>query len=68
MEQLEINIEHLREDLKNYFGTAIKYSHSAIMDLNEVETANPYRLIEIALKNNFDLNKYIVKNSIKILK
>ena len=68
MEQLEINIELLREDLKNYFGTSMQYSPLAIMNLNEVENANPYELIEIALKNNFDLNKYIVKKCIKILK
>ncbi len=69
MEQLEINIERLREDLKNYFGTAIKYSPLAVMNLCEVENADPYQLIEIALKNNFDLNKYIInKNCIKILK
>ncbi len=48
MEQLEINIERLREDLKNYFGTGMQYSPLLVMNLCEVETANPYQLIEIA--------------------
>ena len=56
----EINIEILREDLINYFGTAM-YSSSplAIMNLTEVEKASPNKLIQIAIKNNFDLNNYI---------
>ena len=66
---LEINIEQLRNDLKDYFGTGMQYSSLAIIELSEIENADPYKLIEIALKNNFDLNNYIVnKNCIKILK
>lgn len=56
----EINSEQLREDLINYFGTAM-YSSSplAIINLTEVEKANPDKLIQIARKNNFDLNNYL---------
>lgn len=55
----KINIEELRKDLIDYFGTAIYTSPLAIMNLAEVENANSNELINIALKNNFDLNKYI---------
>ena len=56
----EINIEKLREDLIDYFGTAM-YSASplAIINLTEVEKASPDKLIQIAKNNNFNLNNYI---------
>lgn len=58
----EVNIEKLRKDLIDYFGTAMNYSPLAIMNLTEVENSNSDKLIQIALKNNFDLNDYIENN------
>ena len=55
----DINIDKLRNDLIDYFGTAMfNASPLAIMDLSKVKKANNKELIEIAIKNNFDLNKY----------
>ena len=55
----EINIEQLRNDLVNYFGTAMfNSSPLAIMELSKVDKASDDEIIRIALKNNFDLNKY----------
>ena len=49
----EINIEKLRKDLIDYFGTAMfNASPMAIMNLTEVENANSDKLIQIALKIN----------------
>lgn len=58
---MEIDIEKLREDLINYFGTAMGLFPVVIMNLSEVQTCSADRLIEIAINNNFDLDKYIIK-------
>lgn len=58
---MTINIEQLRKDLIDYFGTAMQYNPMAMMELEEVRRASAERLIEIAIKNGFDLEKYKVK-------
>lgn len=58
--EVEIDIEKLRSDLMDYFGTAMGFFPVATMDLVKVQNASPEELINIALKNNFDLTKYIV--------
>lgn len=63
--ELEIDIEKLRSDLMDYFGTALGFFPVATMDLIKVQNASDEELINIALKNNFDLNKYIVNGYIK---
>lgn len=61
----EINIEKLREDFINYYGTAtFNVSSLAIIELSKVENADENQLIEIAQQNKFDLNKYINYTSI----
>lgn len=57
MEKIDIN--KLREDLINYFGTAIGMFPMAIMDLNEVYNATDEEVISIAMRNNFNLENYI---------
>ena len=59
---MEIDIERLREDLINYFGTAIGLFPIAVMNLCEVQTCSVERLIQIAINNNFDLNDYAVNS------
>ena len=56
-----IDIDRLREDLINYFGTAIYYNPMAIMDLEEIKRADEGKLIKIALDNKFDLERYKIK-------
>ena len=58
---MNIDIERLREDLINYFGTALSYNPIAMMDLIKVENASDVEIIKIAENNNFDLNQYIIK-------
>ena len=55
------DIERLREDLINYFGTASFYNKTAIMDLIKVEKATDEELIEIAIQNHFDLERYKIR-------
>ena len=56
---IEINIEKLKQDLIDYFGTAMfNASPLAMIELSKVENSTDEELIEIALNNNFDLSKY----------
>ncbi len=55
-----IDTEKLREDLKDYFGTAMfNASPLAMFDLSKVERASDAELLDIANKNGVDLNKYV---------
>jgi len=58
-----IDIEKLREDLKQesygaFFGGGYG---GALMESFDVEKASPEKLIEIAQKNNINLQKYEVR-------
>ncbi len=55
---MNIDIERLRRDLIDYFGTAMSMFPVAMMELSQVENASPEKLIEIARKNGFDLRDY----------
>ena len=56
----DINIERLREDLINYFTSAMfTISPVALVDLTEVERATDEQLIQKAIDNRFDLERYI---------
>ena len=59
---MEIDIERLRNDLINYFGTATNFFKVAYMDLFEVQNASDELLIKIAIENNFNLNNYQIDN------
>mgnify|MGYP003296514569 CR=1 FL=1 len=61
--EVEIDIEKLRRDLIDYFGTAIFVSSPlSIMELSKIEKATEEELIKIAQNNNIDLNKYTYDN------
>lgn len=55
---MEIDYIELRNDLMNYFGTAMSYNPMAVVNLTEVQYASEEKLIEIALSNGFDLSNY----------
>ena len=56
-----IDFEKLREDLINYFGTAMSSGYGmAVIDLVRVERASYEELISIALECGFDLNDYVI--------
>lgn len=58
---ITIDIEKLRKDLVNYFGTAMMYNPMAMMELSKVEKASPEELVEIAIANGFNLYDYEIK-------
>ena len=55
---MNIDYEKLRNDLIDYFGTAMSYNSMAVIELSNVQNASNYNLIQIALKNGFDLREY----------
>ncbi len=55
---MDIDFDLLRDDLINYFGTAIYYNPLAQIDLINVSSCSDNELIKIAINNNFDLARY----------
>lgn len=58
MEELDIDL--LRNDLLDYFGSATSFYPNAYMDVIEVQNASNDELINIAINNNIDLSNYII--------
>lgn len=59
MEQ-KINYEKLRNDLKDYYGTAMFAGFgAAMMDVSKVDNASDEELLSIADKEGLNLSKYI---------
>ena len=57
----EIDVDRLREDLEEYFGTTMFNGNpQAMIELEEVKSASTQELILIALNYGFDINDYIV--------
>ncbi len=57
-----IDVDALRNDLINYFGTALFYNPNAMMELIEVEKASDEQIVQIAIQKGFDINMYDVNN------
>jgi len=55
-----IDFERLRNDLIDHFGTLAQFYPAAYMEVSRVERADHDELIQIALKEGFDLNDYVV--------
>lgn len=54
-----IDIFRLREDLKNYYGTAMFNGFQmAIMELRTIERATDEELLQLSEKVGIDINKY----------
>ena len=55
----KIDIDRLREDLEDYFGTAMFSGNpQAMMELEEVRSASDTELVSIARRCGFNINKY----------
>ncbi|MBR6690663.1 MAG: hypothetical protein IKL65_04970 [Bacilli bacterium] len=54
----DIDFESLRQDLMDYFGTAMMYHPAAVIELSQVENATNNKLIELAIQNGFNLENY----------
>ena len=55
---MNIDYEKLRDDLIDYFGSAIGLFPAAVMDVIKLENASNSELLQIANQNEFDLSKY----------
>ena len=58
---MDIDFDKLREDLIDYFGSAMGIFPMVVMDVSKVERASKQELIKIAQQNGFDLRKYQFK-------
>ena len=56
-----IDVDSLRQDLIDYFGTAAMGNPLAYVDLVAVSKAGDQQLVETAIKNGFNLADYEVK-------
>lgn len=55
---MNIDFDKLREDLIDYFGTAMGTFPIAVMNVAKVESASDRELIRIATQNGFNLENY----------
>jgi len=61
MEEYLIDMDSLRKDLKDYFGTAMfNVCMYAMIDLINVDKLDEEELITLALKSGFNLNNYVI--------
>ena len=58
---MNIDVEKIREDLMDYYGTAMfNASPLAMIELTKIEKATDKEIIQIAIDNKFDLNEYVI--------
>ena len=55
---MELDYERLREDLIDYYGSAMMYNPMAVIELSDVENASDFKLEQIAIQNGFNLSDY----------
>ncbi len=59
---ITIDVDSLRHDLIDYFGTASMYNSVAMADLVIVQSASDSEVVNIAIRNGFNLYDYEIKN------
>jgi len=56
----QVDVDKLREDLEDYFGTAMFNGNpQAMIELEEVKRAGEQELISLAQRCGFNINNYI---------
>ena len=63
---MTIGIERLRKDLIDYYGSASRVYPNAIMEVERVKRASYDELVDIAIRNNINLDKYEIHSDKKI--
>ena len=58
MEEVIVDVEKIRHDLMDYFGTS--HMPFKMVAVARVESATPDEVIELALDEDFDLDKYAI--------
>lgn len=60
---MNIDFDKLRQDLLDYFGTAMTMGFgAAIIDISKIENASNEELINIAKQNGFNINNYVISS------
>lgn len=60
--EVELDFERLRNDLMDYYGTAMCSGFGmAVVDLVKIQNTSYEKLIEYAQECNIDIEKYIIK-------
>lgn len=60
--EYSIDIDRLRRDMKDYYGTAmVNASPMAMMDLSKVERASDEQIVKMAQEQGVDLKKYVIR-------
>ena len=62
---MKIDIDTLREDLINYYGSAMQFYPAAMIDLAKIEKANDNEIVNIAINNGINIYDYEIKNKSK---
>lgn len=62
MDISSIDIDRLRKDLIDYYGTGVYNLNVSVIDLIKVERCPSYMLVDIALQNGFNLNNYKINS------
>lgn len=56
---MELDVSKLRDDLVEYYGTAMCGGlPMAVLELSQAQSASPQELVELALREGFDLGRY----------
>ena len=59
-QEYNLDVEGLRRDLKDRFGTAIHSGFPmAVVDLSRAERADPKELLKMAQEQGIDIRKYL---------
>ena len=56
-----MDYDRLREDLKDYFGTAMQFFPAAVLGLSEVELVSEEKLEQMAVSCGLNLEDYKTK-------
>ncbi|MBQ3481578.1 MAG: hypothetical protein IJH48_04460 [Oscillospiraceae bacterium] len=57
---MEIDVSRLRDDLKDYYGTAVFSGMlAAVIELTQAESASPRELVDMAQRAGFELGRYL---------
>lgn len=56
---MDIDISRLRDDMEDYYGTAIfSGMPMAVIELTQAQNASPQELVDMAQDAGFDLSRY----------
>ena len=56
---MDIDISRLRNDLEDYYGTAMCSGlPMAVIELSQAQSASPQELVDMARQAGFDLGRY----------